>query len=191
MDEIELIKARGKVRFEGAYDEDWNKHSGYVYTYTDLADNTVKYVGQTMHMLQRYEEHLSQKEFSTRRWLVKYMIIDPYCMSGEGKDLRNKMLDIEYLFIKYLDKEFRVFINESAKEEYSNLQRNCIIESKLRSILPDLQMATDIITSRNLQKISDKLELEYTNRIRELQGTIASLKHENRLLKKKITSICG
>lgn len=216
MDEIELIKARMDVRFERAYDEDWYRHSGYVYTYTDLADNIVKYVGQTIHMEQRYKEHLSQKEFSTRRWLVKYMAIDPYCISAKEKDLRDKMLDIEYLFIKHygtmqyfnsertfprknyekyshildkdLDKEFKVFVNESAKEEYSNLEFSNIAKSRLRSMLPDLQMVADIITSQNVQEISSRLEKEYTGRIDELQETIRILKKENGSLKKKISS---
>lgn len=217
MDEIGLIKARMDVQFGRAYDEDWYKHSGYVYTYTDLADNIVKYVGQTIHMEQRYKEHLLQKEFSTRRWLVKYIPIDPYCIIAKEKDLRNKMLDIEYLFIKHfgtmeyfnsgrtpmrknyerysyildkdLDKEFKVFIDESAKEEYSNLELSVIAERRLRSTLPDLQMAADIITSRNVQEINNRLEQEYTGRIDELQETICTLKKENRSLKKKINSI--
>lgn len=213
MDEIGLIKARSNIRFWGAYDEDWCKHSGYVYTYTDLADNIVKYVGQTIHIEQRYREHLLQKEFSTRRWLVKYIPIDAYNISSKEKDLRNKMLDIEYLFIKHydtmqyfnskntprrknserysylLDKEFKVFVDESAKEEYLNLELSGIAESRLRSTLPDLQMAADIITSRNVQEISNRLEQEYTGRIDELQETICTLKKENRSLKKKINSI--
>ena len=52
MDEIEYMKVRNEMKFSGSYDPnaDWNKHNGYIYIYVDLADNIVKYVGQTVNL---------------------------------------------------------------------------------------------------------------------------------------------
>ncbi len=218
MDEIEYLKARSQMTFSGSYDlnADWNKHNGYIYIYVDLADDIVKYVGQTVNLPQRYYQHLSQKEFATRRWIVKYITIDDYYLFSHEKDLRNKMLDIEYLFIKHfgtmeyfnsertpirkkykkysyilnkdLNKEFKVFIDESVKEEYSNLTLSTLAKEHLQDALPDLQIVADICAMHNTQKINNRFE-EYIDQLDEFQTEINMLKSENINLKQKISSV--
>lgn len=219
MDEIEYMKVRNEMKFSGSYDPnaDWNKHNGYIYIYVDLADNIVKYVGQTVNLPQRYCQHLSQKEFATRRWIVKYIAVDDYYLFSHEKDLRNKMLDIEYLFIKHfgtmeyfnsertpmrekykkysyvldkdLNKEFKVFIDESAKEEYSNLEFSSMAKEHFYNALPDLQIVADICAMKNVQNINNKLEAEYQSQLNALQNEISLLKDENTTLKQKISSV--
>lgn len=216
MDEIEYLEARGQMRFSGSYDlnADRNKHNGYIYIYVDLADGIVKYVGQTVNLPQRYYQHLSQKEFATRRWIVKYIAIDDYYLFSHEKDLRHKMLDIEYLFIKHfgtmeyfnsertpmrknykkysyildkdLNKEFKVFIDESAKEEYLNLNLSSLARGHLYDALPSLQIIADICS---MQNINNKLKETNASQLDVLQDEITLLKDENAALKQKISSV--
>ena len=82
-----------------------------------------------------------------------------------------------------------MFIDESAKEEYSNLEFSSMAKEHFYNALPDLQIVADICAMKNVQNINNKLEAEYQSQLNTLQNEISLLKDENTALKQKISSV--
>ena len=123
-------------------------------------------------------EYLFIKHFGTMEYF-----------NSERTPMRKKYKKYSYILDKDLNKEFKMFIDESAKEEYSNLEFSSMAKEHFYNALPDLQIVADICAMKNVQNINNKLEAEYQSQLNTLQNEISLLKDENTALKQKISSV--
>ena len=204
-----------KIKYDYGYklDVEFDVNCGYVYIYIDLSDDTVKYVGQTTNLFNRYMQHTYEPKFANKRWLVKYISIDGHYISAREKDLRNVLLDIEYMFIKHFDtmkylnsprtpprknsdrytyllnREFKEFVNESIRDEFSSVTGLDFSLRKIGEILPELKNLADSIKFSS-GNCNEKIKLLETKLI-SYEEKIRNLENENSILTEKIEKIRG
>lgn len=209
----EFQEQKTKYDYGWGLDIDFEVNCGYVYIYIDLSDNIVKYVGQTTNLFNRYVQHTYDPRFANRRWSVKYIPVDGHYFASYEKDLRNVMLDIEYMFIKHYDttkylnspkthprensdkytfllnSDFKEFVNEGVRGELSDVILGDYSRRKLIEILPELKNLADSINFYS-GDCNEKIE-SLESKIRKYQEKIRDLETENEVLTKKIEKIRG